>query len=199
MNIVKTSAIRSYLKKKPGTVVMIQEWGFIISGSVAVHKDLLEPDLGMAFNLTDEEMRKQVISTTLKIGPKSIAFTDQIPTAIETMEHPENVVPCEQTSLLFQIGDNKAPTWLHVFKSESSPDKSRRVLLIDQTDMDLLGFPSLVTAPKNGTMPLIADATPAPKRIACAFSEETVENLAQTMGSLLALIPKPSEALKWAA
>ncbi len=201
MNIVKTSAIRTYLKKKPGTVVMIQDWGFIVSGSVAIHQSLLEPDLAMAFNLTDEDMRKQVISTALKIETRSIAFTEDMPRAISTMEYPENVVPCYQTPLLFQIGDHKAPTSLHVFKSDSAPDDSRKVMLIDQADLSLLGFPGDVyNAPKNGSLPLIADATPAPKRIACAYSNETVEELAQHLGSLLSLIPRQaSEHLSLAA
>ncbi len=188
---IKTSAIRTYMKKKPGPVMVINNWGLIVSGAVAIHQSLLEPNLAMAFNLTDEDMRKQVISTALKIETRSIAFTEDMPKAIAMMEHPGNVVPCIQTPLLYQIGESKkSPTNLYVFKSEESPDETRRVLLIDQTDMDLLGFPSNVTAPKNGTMPLIADATPAPKRIACAYSNETVEDLAQHMGSLLSLIPK---------
>ena len=196
---IKTSAIRTYLKKKPGPVMVINNWGFIISGAVAIHQSILEPDLAMAFNLTDEEMRKQVITTTLKVETNSISFHDEVPQAIATMEYPENVVPCYQTPLLFQIGDHKAPTSLHVFKSETAPDKTRRVLLIDQTDMNLLGFHSDVTAPKNGTMPLIADATPAPKRIAAVFSNETVEDLARHMGSLLSLIPKQPEHMALAA
>ena len=199
MNAIKTSAIRTYLKKKPGPVMMINNWGLIISGAVAVHMSILEPDLGMVFNLTDEEMRKQVITAALKVETNSISFHDEVPQAIATMEYPENVVPCYQTPLLFQIGDHKAPTSLHVFKSETAPDKTRRVLLIDQTDMDLLGFPSDVTAPRNGTMPLIADATPAPKRIAAVYSNDTVEDLARHMGSLLSLIPKQPEHMALAA
>ena len=56
--------------------------------------------------------------------------------------------------------------------------------------MDLLGFASDVTAPKNGTMPLIADTTPAPKRIAAVYSPETVNDMAVHLGSLMSLIPK---------
>jgi hypothetical protein len=190
MNIVKTSAIRTYLKKKPGPVMVINNWGLIVSGAVAVHQSILEPDLAMAFNLTDEEMRKQVLAATLKIENNSITFHDEVPKAIATMEHPANVVPCAKTPLLFQVGEGmKAITNLHIFKSESAPDETRRVLLIDQTDMDLLGFPSNVTAPKNGTMPLIADATPSPKRIAAVYSPETVDEMAVHLGSLLSLIP----------
>ena len=196
---IKTSAIRTYLRKKPGPVMMINNWGLIISGAVAVHQSILEPDLGLVFNLSDEDMRKQVITTVLKIDTKSVTFHDEIPQAIATMEHPENVVPCYQTPLLFQIGDHKAPTCLHVFKSETAPDETRRVLLIDQADMDLLGFPSDVTAPRNGTMPLIADATPAPKRIAAVYSPETVNEMAAHMGSLLSLIPKQPEHMGLAA
>ena len=200
MNAIKTSAIRTYLKKKPGPVMVINNWGLIISGAVAVHLSILEPDLVMAFNLTDEDMRKQVISTALKVQNKAITFHDEIPQAIATMEYPENVVPCYQTPLLFQIGESKnSRTNLYVFKSESAPDETRRVLLVDQTDMDLLGFPTDVTAPKNGTMPLIADATPAPKRIAAVYSNETVEDLARHMGSLLSLIPKQPEHMALAA
>jgi hypothetical protein len=191
MSIIKTSAIRAYLRKKPGPVMLINNWGLIVSGAVAIHLSILEPDMTMVFNLTDEEMRKQVITTALKVETNLISFHDEVPNAIAAMENPANVVPCIKTPLLFQIGEHKkSPTNLYVFKSEESPDETRRVLLIDQTDMDLLGFPSDVTAPKNGTMPLIADSTPAPKRIAAVYSQETVEHLAQTMGSLLSLLPK---------
>lgn len=190
MNAIKTSAIRTYLKKKPGPVMVIANWGLIISGAVAIHLSILEPDLAMVFNLTDEQMRKQVITTTLKVETNAITFHDEVPQAIATMEHPANVVPCIKTPLLFQIGDcKKSPTNLHIFKSEESPDQTRRVLLIDQTDLDLLGFPSAVTAPRNGTMPLIADATPAPKRIAAVYSPETVNEMALHLGSLMSLIP----------
>ncbi|GAB6059398.1 hypothetical protein [Desulfonatronum parangueonense] len=188
---IRTSAFRTYLKKKPGPVMVINNWGLIIAGTVAVHLSLLEPDLAMIFNLTDEDLRKQVINAVLKVETHSITFHDEIPKAIATMDHPANVVPCTKTPLLFQIGESKkSPTNLHVFKSESAPDESRRVLLIDQTDMDLLGFPSNVTAPRNGTMPLIADSTPAPKRIAAVYSQEAVDEMALHLGSLLSLIPK---------
>jgi hypothetical protein len=188
---IKTSAIRAYLKKKPGPVMLIQDWGLIVSGAVAIHQSILEPDLAMAFALLTEDIKKQVISTALRVEFNSVAIIDEIPKAIATMDHLENVVDCHQTPLLFQVGEGmRAPTNLHIFKSDTAPDETRRVLLIDQTDMDLLGFSSSVTAPLNGTMPLIADSTPAPKRIACAYSQETVEHLAQTMGSLLSLIPK---------
>lgn len=191
MNTIKTSAIRTYLRKKPGPVMVIENWGFIISGAVAVHMSILEPDLALVFGLTDEDMRKQVISAALKIGTDTVVFHDELPNAIATMEHPENVVDCQQTQLLFQVGESKnSQTNLYVFKSGTAPDETRRVLLIDQTDMDLLGFPAAVTAPKNGTMPLIADSTPGPKRIACAYSNETVEDLAEAMSNLLSLIPR---------
>jgi hypothetical protein len=191
MSIIKTSAIRTYLKKKPGPVMLIQDWGLIVSGAVAIHQSILEPDLAMVFNLTDEDMRKQVITTALKVEANVISFHDEVPNAIATMDHPANVVPCIRTPLLFQVGEGmKATTNLYIFKSDSAPDETRRVLLIDQTDMDLLGFHSDVMAPKNGTMALIADSTPAPKRIAAVYSNETVEHLAQHMGSLLSLIPK---------
>ena len=197
---IKTSAIRTYLRKKPGPVMLIDNWGFIISGTVAVHLTILEPDLTMAFNLTDEAMKRQMISTALKIESKSVTFHDEVPQTIATMEHPANVVPCTKTPLLYQLGEGKnSQTNLYVFKSESAPDETRRVLLIDQTDMELLGFPSDVTAPRNGTMPLIADATPAPKRIAAVYSNETVEDLARHMGSLLSLIPKQPEHMALAA
>ena len=161
---------------------------------------ILEPDLAMVFNLTDEDMKRQVINAVLKVEKKAITFHDEVPQAIATMEHPANVVPYNKSPLLFQIGESKnSQTNLYVFKSESAPDETRRVLLIDQTDMDLLGFPSDVTAPRNGTMPLIADATPAPKRIAAVYSNDTVEDLARHMGSLLSLIPNQPEHLGLAA
>ncbi|SMP83029.1 hypothetical protein SAMN06295888_1702 [Desulfonatronum zhilinae] len=190
MRTIKTNTIRAYLKKKPGTVTMIKGWGFILGDGVALHMDLLETDLAVAFDLADEDMKRQVISSALKVDRHSIILHDSIPNAIATMDNPQNVVPCHPTPLLFQIGDNKAPTSLHVFKSESAPDASRKVLLIDQADLALLGFSdSVVNAPKNGSLPLIADTSPAPKRLACAFTQETLDALAQHMGSLLSLIP----------
>jgi hypothetical protein len=193
MSTIKTNAIRAYMKRKQGSVVLVQDWGLILSAACAIHKDNLESDLTMAFDLPEESQKRQVLSNTLRLLPDSILFHNALPNVITALNQPDSSVECYQTPLLYQVGEKKKKmTTLQVFRSDMAVDKSRKIMLIDQDDLALLGFNSDVVAPKNGSLPLIADQVPNPKKLATAFSEDSIENLVETIGSLLALIPKPA-------
>ncbi len=190
MSTIKTNAIRAYMKRKQGSVVLVQDWGLILSAACAVHKDHLESDLTMVFDLPEESQKRQVLSNTLRLLPDSILFHNALPTVITALNQPDSSVECYQTPLLYQVGEKKKLTTLQVFRSDMAVDNSRKIMLIDQDDLALLGFNSDVVAPKNGSLPLIADQVPNPKKLATAFSEDSIENLVETIGSLLSLIPK---------
>ena len=189
MSTIRTNAIRAYMKRKQGSVVVVKDWGLILSEACAIHKDHLEDDLTMVFDLPEEFQKRQVISTALKIAPQFVIFHDTLPTVITALNQPENAVECYQTPVLYRVGEKKLTT-LQVFRSDEAVDPSRKLMLVDQEDLALLGFNAEVVAPKNGSMPLIADCVPEPKRLVTAFTNETTENLAYTLGSLLSLIPK---------
>ena len=190
MSTIRTTAIRAYMKRKEGSVFVVKNWGFILSGACAIHKDHLEDDLKMVFDLPEEFQKRQVISTALKIAPNFVLFHDTLPTVITALNQPDNAVECHKTPLLYVVDEKKKPTTLQVFRSDEAVDPSRKLMLVDQEDLALLGFNAEVVAPKNGSMPLIADHVPDPKRLVTAFTNETTENLANTLGSLLSLIPK---------
>ena len=190
MSTIRTNAIRAYMKRKQGSVVVVKDWGLILSEACAIHKDHFEDDLTMVFDLPEEFQKRQVISTALKIAPQFVIFHDTLPTVISALNQPENAVECYQTPVLYRVGKKKKLTTLQVFRSDEAVDQTRKIMLVDQEDLALLGFNAEVVAPKNGSMPLIADHVPDPKRLVTAFTNETTENLVNTLGSLLSLIPK---------